>query len=107
MIDPKTSPCFGRGRTLPKIARWHGMDGAEQRAVIAEQRMADAGLPTTATDPECEQGIAAPLEGSNHEAPADFAVSADIAGLNRRYCSQESGADRPCQRHCFGFLAPA
>jgi predicted Fe-S protein YdhL (DUF1289 family) len=34
MIDPKTSPCFGRGRTLPKIARWHGMDGAEQRAVI-------------------------------------------------------------------------
>ena len=28
MIDPKTSPCFGRGRTLPRIARWHGMDSA-------------------------------------------------------------------------------
>jgi uncharacterized protein len=34
MIDP--SPCFGCGRPLRKIARWHGMDGAEQRAVIAE-----------------------------------------------------------------------
>ena len=56
MIDPKTSPCFGHGRTLPKIARWHGMDSAEQRAVMAElpQRMADTGLPTIATDPERE-----------------------------------------------------
>jgi uncharacterized protein len=36
MIDPKTSPCFGRDRPLPRIARWHGMYGAEQRAVIAE-----------------------------------------------------------------------
>jgi predicted Fe-S protein YdhL (DUF1289 family) len=36
MIDPKTSPCFGRGRALPKIARGHGMDSAEQRAVMAE-----------------------------------------------------------------------
>jgi predicted Fe-S protein YdhL (DUF1289 family) len=56
MIDPKTSTCSGRGRTLPKIARWHGMDSAEQRAVMAElpQRMADASLPTIATDPERE-----------------------------------------------------
>jgi uncharacterized protein len=56
MIDPKTSPCLGRGRTLPKIARWHGIHSAEQRAVMAElpQRMADAGLPTIATDPERE-----------------------------------------------------
>jgi hypothetical protein len=56
MIDPKTSPCFGRGRTLPKIGRWHGMGCAEQRGVMTElpQRMADAGLPTMATDPERE-----------------------------------------------------
>jgi predicted Fe-S protein YdhL (DUF1289 family) len=56
MIDPKTSSCFGLCRTLPMIARWHGMDGAGQRAVMAElpQRMADAGLPTIATDPERE-----------------------------------------------------
>ena len=56
MIDPRTSLCFGCGRTLPEIARWHGMDSAEQRAVMAElpQRMADAGLPTIATDPERE-----------------------------------------------------
>ena len=56
MIDLKTSPWFGRGRTLPTIARWHGMDSAEQRAVMAElpQRVAEAGLPTTATDPERE-----------------------------------------------------
>ena len=56
MIDLKTSPCFGRGRTLPKIARRHAMDSAWKRAVMAElpQRMAEAGLPTIATDPERE-----------------------------------------------------
>jgi uncharacterized protein len=36
MIDPKTSPCSGRGHTLPKIARRHGTDSAEQRAIMAE-----------------------------------------------------------------------
>jgi len=53
MIDPRTSLCFGCGRTLPEIARRHRMDSAERRAVMAElpQRMADAGLPTLATDP--------------------------------------------------------
>src|SRR3954463_16081000 len=106
MIDPKTSPCFGRGRTLPRIARWHGMDSAWKCAVMAElpQRMADAGLPTVATDPAGEQGIAAPLEESNHEAPADFAVLAVLARRDRRYCSQGPAADRACQRHCFGSL---
>jgi predicted Fe-S protein YdhL (DUF1289 family) len=56
MIDPKTSPVCGRGLTLAKIARWHAMDSAEQRAVMTElpQRMTDAGLPTIATDPERE-----------------------------------------------------
>ena len=46
MIDPKTSLCFGCGRTLPEIARWHRMDSAERHAVMAllPQRMADAGL---------------------------------------------------------------
>jgi hypothetical protein len=46
MIDPRTSLCFGCGRTLPEIARWHRMDRAERQAVMAElaARMADAGL---------------------------------------------------------------
>jgi predicted Fe-S protein YdhL (DUF1289 family) len=46
MIDPKTSLCFGCGRTLPEIARWHRMDSAERHAVMAllAARMADAGL---------------------------------------------------------------
>jgi predicted Fe-S protein YdhL (DUF1289 family) len=46
MIDPRTNLCFGCGRTLPEIARWHRMEGAERRAVMAQlpQRMADAGL---------------------------------------------------------------
>jgi predicted Fe-S protein YdhL (DUF1289 family) len=46
MIDPKTSLCFGCGRTLPEIARWHRMDSAERQAVMAQlaARMADAGL---------------------------------------------------------------
>jgi predicted Fe-S protein YdhL (DUF1289 family) len=46
MIDPKTKLCFGCGRTLPEIARWHGMASAERLALMAElpERMADAGL---------------------------------------------------------------
>jgi len=46
MIDPKSSLCFGCGRTLPEIARWHRMDRAERHAVMAElaARMTSAGL---------------------------------------------------------------
>jgi predicted Fe-S protein YdhL (DUF1289 family) len=46
MIDPRTSLCFGCGRTLPEIARWHRMDSAERHAVMAllGERMAEAGL---------------------------------------------------------------
>jgi uncharacterized protein len=50
MIDPRTSLCFGCGRTLPEIARWHRMDSAERLAVMAElgARMEEAGLAPTA-----------------------------------------------------------
>jgi uncharacterized protein len=46
MIDPKTSLCFGCGRTLPEIARWHRLESAERLALMAQLpgRMADAGL---------------------------------------------------------------
>ena len=46
MIDPRTNLCFGCGRTLPEIARWHRMDGTERRAVMAQlaERMVEAGL---------------------------------------------------------------
>ena len=46
MIDPKSSLCFGCGRTLPEIARWLRMERAERLAVMAQlpARMADAGL---------------------------------------------------------------
>jgi predicted Fe-S protein YdhL (DUF1289 family) len=46
MIDPRTSLCFGCGRTLPEIARWHRMESAERHAVMAQlaTRMADAVL---------------------------------------------------------------
>jgi predicted Fe-S protein YdhL (DUF1289 family) len=46
MIDPKTKLCFGCGRTLPEIARWHRMETAERLAVMEglAARMADAGL---------------------------------------------------------------
>jgi len=46
IIEPKTSLCFGCGRTLPEIARWPRMDGPERRAVMAQlaERMAAAGL---------------------------------------------------------------
>ena len=46
MMDPRTNLCFGCGRTLPEIARWHRMEGAERLALMAElpSRMAEAGL---------------------------------------------------------------
>ncbi|HZR76489.1 DUF1289 domain-containing protein [Bradyrhizobium sp.] len=46
MIDPKTSLCFGCGRTLGEIARWHRMESAERLLLMAElpARMQDAGL---------------------------------------------------------------
>ena len=36
IIDPKTSLCFGCGRTLPEIARWHRIESAERLAIMAE-----------------------------------------------------------------------
>jgi predicted Fe-S protein YdhL (DUF1289 family) len=46
IIDPRTSLCFGCGRTLPEIARWGRMDSTERQAVMAQlaARMDDAGL---------------------------------------------------------------
>ena len=46
MMDPRTNLCFGCGRTLPEIARWHRMESAERLAVMAQlpARMAEAGL---------------------------------------------------------------
>lgn len=54
MIDPRTKLCFGCGRTLPEIARWHAMDAAERRAVMAElaARMAEVGLQPLAPGPK-------------------------------------------------------
>jgi predicted Fe-S protein YdhL (DUF1289 family) len=51
MIDPKTGLCFGCGRTLPEIARWHRIDSAERLAIMAAlpDRMAEAGLPALAS----------------------------------------------------------
>jgi uncharacterized protein len=46
MIDPRTGLCLGCGRTLPEIARWPRMQGAERRALMTQlpARMTEAGL---------------------------------------------------------------
>jgi uncharacterized protein len=46
MMDPQTKLCFGCGRTLPEIARWHRMETAERLAVMEglAARMVAAGL---------------------------------------------------------------
>jgi uncharacterized protein len=46
MMDPRTNLCFGCGRTLPEIARWHRMESVERQAVMAglAARMSEAGL---------------------------------------------------------------
>ena len=56
MMDPRTKLCFGCGRTLPEIARWHGMDSAERLAIMEglAARMAAAGLVQPA--PRAERG---------------------------------------------------
>ena len=58
MIAPRTSLCFGCGRTLPEIARWHRMDTAERQAVMAQlaARMAEAGLVQPAAAAESKAG---------------------------------------------------
>jgi predicted Fe-S protein YdhL (DUF1289 family) len=50
MIDPRSSLCFGCGRTLPEIARWHRIDSAERLAImeLLPARRAEAGLPLLA-----------------------------------------------------------
>jgi predicted Fe-S protein YdhL (DUF1289 family) len=47
MMDPRSNLCFGCGRTLNEIARWHGMESSERLSVMAElpARMEQAGLP--------------------------------------------------------------
>jgi len=52
MMDPRTSLCFGCGRTLPEIARWPRMGSAERRALMAllPERMAKAGLSPPASE---------------------------------------------------------
>ena len=54
MMDPRTSLCFGCGRTLPEIARWHRMERSERLAVMESLpgRMADAGLVQMAAHPK-------------------------------------------------------
>ena len=56
MMDPKTKLCFGCGRTLPEVARWHRMETAERLAVMEElaARMAEAGL--SQMPPRAERG---------------------------------------------------
>ena len=56
MMDPKTKLCFGCGRTLPEIARWHRMESAERLAVMEglAARMAEAGL--VQMPPRAERG---------------------------------------------------
>ena len=46
MMDPRTNLCFGCGRTLPEIARWHRMESAERLTLMVQlpARMAEAGL---------------------------------------------------------------
>ena len=52
-IDMKTGYCFGCGRTLPEVARWHRMESEERLSIMAElpERMRAAGLPPMSPSP--------------------------------------------------------
>ncbi|MCB1414168.1 MAG: DUF1289 domain-containing protein [Xanthobacteraceae bacterium] len=53
IIDPQTKLCFGCGRTLPEVARWHRMESEERLSIMAElpERMRAAGLPPMSPSP--------------------------------------------------------
>ena len=55
-MDPRTNLCFGCGRTLPEIARWHRMESAERLALmeLLPARMAEAGLAPMEPSPETQ-----------------------------------------------------
>ena len=58
LMDQKTGLCLGCGRTLPEIARWHGMASHERLAVMAllPARMAEAGLTPVEPPREANSG---------------------------------------------------
>lgn len=58
IIDPKTSLCFGCGRTLPEIARWHRMESEERLSIMAAlpERMREAGLQPMSPSPARKTG---------------------------------------------------
>ena len=58
MMDPRTSLCFGCGRTLPEIARWHRMESTERLALMAQlpARMTEAGLEPLAPESRLKIG---------------------------------------------------
>ena len=58
MMDPRINLCFGCGRTLAEIARWHRMENTERLAVMAElpSRMEAAGLPQIAPSNRSKTG---------------------------------------------------
>ena len=53
IIDPQTKLCFGCGRTLPEVARWHRMESEERLSIMAElpERTRAAGLPPMSPSP--------------------------------------------------------
>jgi len=57
-MDPRTNLCFGCGRTLPEIARWHRMESAERLALmeLLPARMAEVGLAPMEPSPEAQAG---------------------------------------------------
>jgi predicted Fe-S protein YdhL (DUF1289 family) len=61
MMDPRTNLCFGCGRTLPEIARWHRMESAERQTVMAglAARMREAGLVPLGTAAGPKDGLKA------------------------------------------------
>jgi uncharacterized protein len=57
-MDPRSNLCFGCGRTLVEIARWHRMENVERRAIMAElaARMMEAGLARPEAAMRCTSG---------------------------------------------------
>ena len=107
MIDPRTSLCFGCGRTLPEIARWHRMDSAERQAVMAQlpARMAEAGLRADGRQPQ--KPTEAPSCHGRRAVSRFLLVLLMLAATAGAVVAYGSGTARARQRHRLRHAAQA
>ena len=107
MIDPKTNLCFGCGRTLPEIARWHRMESAERLAVMAQLAGAHGGGRPARRGGARRRPTDRRLRRHGRRAVSRFLLVLLMLAAHRRRRGRlwRSRTDRARQRHGLGHAA--